>query len=42
DILETLVVSKTHEDIRLLIQLMTQTKAKNCHILAGLLMKMIE
>ncbi|WP_348663875.1 HEAT repeat domain-containing protein [Chlamydia vaughanii] len=42
DILEALVVSKTHEDIRLLIQLMTQTKAKNCHILAGLLMKIVE
>ncbi|EPP34339.1 HEAT repeats family protein [Chlamydia ibidis] len=42
DILESLVVSKTQEDIRLLIQLMTQTKAKNLHILAGLLMKIIE
>ncbi|QVE48865.1 HEAT repeat domain-containing protein [Chlamydia crocodili] len=42
DILETLVASKTHEDIRLLIQLMTQTKAKNSHILAGLLMKIVE
>ncbi|BAE81462.1 outer membrane protein [Chlamydia felis Fe/C-56] len=42
DILETLVVSKTHEDIRFLIQLMTQAKAKNCHILAGLLMKIVE
>ncbi|MBX6680433.1 HEAT repeat domain-containing protein [Chlamydia gallinacea] len=42
DILESLVTSKNHEDIRLLIQLMTQIQAKNRHILAGLLMKIIE
>ncbi|EPP35949.1 hypothetical protein BOKEGFJH_00127 [Chlamydia avium] len=42
DILEALVSSKNHDDIRLLIQLMTQIQAKNRHILAGLLMKIIE
>lgn len=42
DILEALVTSKNPEDIRLLVQLMTQIQAKNRHILAGLLMKIIE
>lgn len=42
DILETLVTTKTHEDIRLLIQLMAHTNAKNLPILAGLLLKIIE
>lgn len=42
DILETLVSTKTHEDIRFLIQLMIQTNPKNLPVLSGLLMKMIE
>lgn len=42
DILETLVSTKTHEDIRCFLQLMTQTNTKNLPILSGLLMKMIE
>lgn len=42
NILETLVATKTHEDIRFFIQLMIQTNPKNLPVLSGLLMKMIE
>ncbi|SPN73201.1 conserved hypothetical protein [Chlamydia serpentis] len=42
DILETLVISKSPEDICLLIQLMAKVDAKNLPILAGLLIKIVE
>ncbi|ANH78209.1 HEAT repeat domain-containing protein [Candidatus Chlamydia sanziniae] len=42
DILEALVASKSSDDIRLLVQLMTQGHVKNFPILAGLLMKIVE
>lgn len=42
DILETLVSTKTHDDIRCFLQLMAQTNTKNLPVLSGLLMKMIE
>ncbi|AAD18174.1 HEAT repeat domain-containing protein [Chlamydia pneumoniae] len=42
DILETLATSKSSEDIRLLIQLMTEGDAKNFPVLAGLLIKIVE
>ncbi|WP_100934070.1 HEAT repeat domain-containing protein [Candidatus Chlamydia corallus] len=42
DILETLAISKSFEDIRLLIQLMAEGHVKNFPILAGLLIKIVE
>ncbi len=42
DILEALVASKSPADIRLLIDLMIETKAPNFPILSGLLMRIVE